>query len=275
MKISAYTYDNFFVHYSLDQNPDPASFAMHAHEQYELFCFLSGNATFWVEGTPYSLSPDDVMLFNIAESHKISVDPNTPYERIAILFTPCFGDQIDPAGQLLLPFTTHGLGKNNILHSSDFASRYWKSCLTNIFSENAKDRRLHILTNLLPLLNEISVAFNCRSEKNDTQNDLPQRVFEFINSNLSSDLSAESVAQEFFISKSFLFSLIRKTTGTTFWSYVTLKRLLKARQLLNIGMKPTKVFSVCGFKDYSTFYRAYVKQFHTSPKQDSENSANA
>ena len=101
MKISSYTYDDFYVHYSLDQKPDPASFTMHAHEQYELFCFLGGSAVFWVEGTPYALSPDDVMLFNIAETHKISVDPDTPYERIAILFTPDFLSQIDPAGRLL------------------------------------------------------------------------------------------------------------------------------------------------------------------------------
>jgi len=268
MKISSYSYENFYVHYSLDQEPDPASFSMHAHEQYELFCFLGGNAVFWVEGTPYRLEPDDVMLFNIAESHRISVDPNTPYERIAILFTPDFLDQIDPACQLLRPFTTHGLGKNNILHPGDFSSRYWKSCLTNIFADDARDRRLRILTNLLPLLNEVNDAFTHRAEKSEAHGDVSQRVFEYINTNLASDLSADVVAKELFISRSVLFSLIRKATGTTFWNYVTIKRLLKAKQLLGGGMKPTKVYAVCGFKDYSTFYRAYFKHFGTSPKQD-------
>ena len=269
MKISSYTYDDFYVHYSLDQKPDPANFSMHAHEQYELFCFLGGNATFWVEGTPYPLSPDDVMLFNIAESHRISVDPDTPYERIALLFTSDFLEKIDPTGQLLRPFTTHGLGKNNILHPSDFGSRYWKNCMTNIFAEQAHDRRLRILTNLLPLLNEVNDAYVHRSEKNEPEDNLSQRIFEYINSNLANDLSADVVAEEFFISRSFLFSLFQKTAGTTFWSYVTIKRLLKAKQLLNDGMRPTKVYAVCGFKDYSTFYRAYCKHFGTSPRQDS------
>ena len=268
VKISAYTYDDFYVHYSLDQKPVPSSFNMHAHEQYELFCFLSGNATFWVEGTPYPLSRDDIMLFNIAESHRIAVDPDMPYERIALLFTPDFLEKIDPTGQLLRPFTTHGLGKNNILHSSDFSNRYWKNCLTNIFAENAQDRRLRILTNLLPLLNEVNDAYVHRSEKQEPEDNLTQRIFEYINSNLSSDLSADMVAAEFFISRSFLFSLFQKTAGTTFWNYITIKRLLKAKQLLNAGIKPTKVYAMCGFKDYSTFYRSYRKQFGTSPRQD-------
>ena len=273
MKISSYTYDDFYVHYSLDQKPNPSSFNMHAHEQYELFCFLGGNATFWVEGTPYPLERDDIMLFNIAESHRISVDPDVPYERIALLFTPDFLEKIDPTGQLLRPFTTHGLGKNNILHSSDFSSRDWKSCLTNIFADNAHDRRLRILTNLLPLLNEVNDAYVHRSEKQETGDNLSQRIFEYINSNLSSDLSADMVAAEFFISRSFLFALFQKTAGTTFWSYITIKRLLKAKQLLIAGMKPTKVYAMCGFKDYSTFYRSYRKHFGTSPKQDSTKAA--
>lgn len=40
---------------STDQNPNPSMYAMHTHDTYEIFCFLSGNAKYFVEGNVYPL----------------------------------------------------------------------------------------------------------------------------------------------------------------------------------------------------------------------------
>ena len=40
-----------------------------------------------------------------------------------------------------------------------------------------------------------------------------------------------------------------------------------AKNFISNGMHPTKVYFECGFKDYSSFYRAYIKKYGTSPSE--------
>ena len=60
----------------------------------------------------------------------------------------------------------------------------------------------------------------------------------------------------------------KEQTGYTIHSYLTEKRLLRARQLLQQGQPVTEVCYLCGYQDYSTFSRAYRKCFGTSPSAE-------
>ena len=93
-----------------------------------------------------------------------------------------------------------------------------------------------------------------------------QRIPRYINNNLATPLALEHLFVRFFISRAQLCRRFRKATGTSVAKYITAKRLIRAQQLIRSGSKPTEVFSVCGFQDYSTFYRAYSKYFGYSPK---------
>ena len=42
--------------------------------------------------------------------------------------------------------------------------------------------------------------------------------------------------------------------------------MIYAKRLLDEGKKPTDVYSLCGYSDYSTFFKAYTKRFGQSPK---------
>jgi AraC-like DNA-binding protein len=50
---------------------------------------------------------------------------------------------------------------------------------------------------------------------------------------------------------------------------VSIKRLLAARAMIQRGEKASQAALVCGFSDYSVFYRAYKNHFGHSPKDDS------
>ena len=47
--------------------------------------------------------------------------------------------------------------------------------------------------------------------------------------------------------------------------YILEKRILAARNLILSGMPATSACMECGFKDYSTFSRAYKKVLHALP----------
>ena len=59
--------------------------------------------------------------------------------------------------------------------------------------------------------------------------------------------------------------LFKQETGTTLASYIAAKRLLYARELLENGCSITEACYNSGFKNYSTFLRAYKKFFQETP----------
>ena len=52
------------------------------------------------------------------------------------------------------------------------------------------------------------------------------------------------------------------------------KRLIIARQNIQNGVPIQTVYQNSGFRDYSNFYRCYIKRFGVSPKKDSANRSN-
>lgn len=60
----------------------------------------------------------------------------------------------------------------------------------------------------------------------------------------------------------------KQETGYTLHNYIVNKRLLMARTLISNGMPVTKAAQESGFAEYSTFSRAYRKQFKTNPSEE-------
>ena len=104
-----------------------------------------------------------------------------------------------------------------------------------------------------------------------TPNDsLSGQIVRYVNSNLFSHLSLQEVADHFYRSRSQISRIFQQATGSTFWEYVSIKRLLAARAMIQRGEKASNAAMVCGFADYSVFYRAYKNRFGHSPREDAD-----
>ena len=62
-------------------------------------------------------------------------------------------------------------------------------------------------------------------------------------------------------------NLFNRHAGTSFYKFVTSLRLAEAKNLMAEGMPMEKIALRVGFGDYSTFYRAFKKEFSISPRQ--------
>ncbi len=80
-------------------------------------------------------------------------------------------------------------------------------------------------------------------------------------------LTLESIVREAAISKSEFCKEFRKTTGYSFHRYLNLCRIHKGAELIQKGNKITAVHALCGYEDYATFYRNFVKIMGVSPAQ--------
>ena len=262
-----------FIHHDVSADPTAEVFPMHAHDQIEIYCFVSGNCKYLVEGSEYFLRPGDIMIMRPSETHNLCVMDNTPYERIVIHIRPEIITAFDPEGVLLKPFFGRPLGQFNQYHSEDFPSDLYMLLMSCFMGESVLGNRLECDTKVFAVLGEIYKAYvakmeNIPSEQTTVSNDNAVKIIKYINDHLFEQLSLKNISEIFYISQSQLNRIFRKATGSPVWEYITIKRLIAARSQIQKGIPAGKVCTICGFKDYSSFYRLYKERFGISPKQD-------
>lgn len=248
---------------SYTEIPDLDMFKMHTHDTHEIYCFLSGNAKYFVEGTVYTLHSGDILIMKTGEAHSLLIDRPTPYERIVINFNEAA--LIDSS---LADFLNNRpLGQGNCYSASVFHNKPWQYYLSRIYSsEDMQKKQLYLNV----LLNELKESTAQIKTVSHPKNSIIE-IIEYINGNLSKELSLDGICARFFISKTNLNRKFKSITGSTVWEYITTKRLILAKQLLSTGIRPTEVFFKCGFNDYCSFFRAYKLKFGVSPKEDYKN----
>ncbi len=244
------------------QNPSLEERKMHSHDNYEVYYLLSGDADFLVEATRYHLHPGDLLLMRKGEVHMFRLRSAAPYERMHVNFD--ISPLLSHLGMtsLLAPFQDRSLGTLNHYPAAHFSSHAFKQDLERICSAKEEEKLLY----LLPLLAEIKNAFETLKENPASAvTDRASAIVSYINKHLSEELSLEELSSRFYLSQTHLNRIFRAATGTTVWQYITIKRLYFAKELLEQGKKPTEVPPLCGFKDYTTFFRAYKKRFGEAP----------
>lgn len=270
-----YTDTTLHLHHQLDDHPKDEDFAMHVHDNYEIMYFVQGTGKYLVEGSVYPLTPGSILLMRPTESHRIKILADVPYERYVIYFYPELMKPADPEGLLLEAFHKYPLGHGNLYLPHEFKEENPIDLIESmcISHKDEQERRLAITTHLFPLLGSIRKAFLQKKEQDrpDSGQGQAEKIIHYVNRHLTDDLSVEVLASRFFLSPSQFSRLFKQATGSSVWAYITIKRLMLARNQIRNGMHPTQACLACGFRDYSAFYRAYTARFRKTPKQDLPN----
>ena len=254
-----------------DETPNNDQFYMHIHEQCEILYFVSGAATYTVETTTRPIVPDTLVLMRPMESHCITILAKEPYERFTLNFSDDLINSVDPEHKLLAPFYDRPLGERNFYRADEFFIPPARILSAMQIKGQRNTDRLSVMTYFHALLGEINRAFD--RKKNDPNPEqtksLAAEASDYINAHLFDNISVQMVADKLFVSVSQLNRRFKKATGFSPWEYIIGKRLATARNLIKSGVPATHAYVQCGFNDYSSFYRLYMKRFGISPKSDS------
>jgi transcriptional regulator GlxA family with amidase domain len=60
-------------------------------------------------------------------------------------------------------------------------------------------------------------------------------IMEYIDRNLDEEIDMDRLSEEFYISKYYMMRLFQRETGETIYNYLTQRRLLRARELMESG----------------------------------------
>lgn len=129
--------------------------------------------------------------------------------------------------------------------------------------------RTHILPRVKAIVSELCMYYDKKYdfEANATDS-VPVKVFKYINRNYLKNITYQTIMDEFFVSKPVINTIVRNYTGKTLREYIEYLRLNDAIRAMDGNKSMKKVAQLSGFSNYSTFYRAYVREFGEPPTKE-------
>lgn len=242
-------------------------FSYHYHDFHKIIVFLSGKVTYHIEGKAYHLKPQDILLVSQGAIHKPEIDSSVPYERYIFWIRD---DIFRP--ELNTCFQRANDRSFNLVRADSALQERLKDLLPEI-EETLKDRHFGdnalkeaLFTQFMVYINRIFLRTSTSPDKKAYSSDSQvEQLLKYINRNLTEDLSIDQLAERFFLSKYHMMRKFKNETGYTIHNYITSKRLLMVRSLISQGNPVLKAAEESGFHDYTTFVRAYKKQFGKAP----------
>lgn len=245
-------------------------FSYHYHDFHKVVIFLSGKVTYHIEGKAYHLKPWDILLVSRHAIHNSEIDASVPYERFILWIKndipnkqllQCFQKASDRSYNLVRLNSSLQEKLKDVLFELEASARseaFGKDILTQaLFQE--------FMVYLNRIFLEKQYIFDKKSYSYDSQ---IANILKYINHHLGEDLSVDALASRHYISKYHLMRKFKEETGYTLHNYVINKRLLQARTLISEGTPILKAAHESGFAEYSTFSRAYRKQFGKAPSEE-------
>lgn len=251
---------------------------VHQHDFYEVYFFINGNIEYSVEGKIFEMKKGDLLLINPLELHQPRIEADqSDYERIVLWINKDFLFSLSSnESSLSRCFDSANPNHSNLLRLPFAAVEQ----LSNMFYELIKEQNdksyasdlacRALLLRILVELNRLSLSYGENHSKESSFSPLILSVLDYINHRYCEKLSLSSIADEFFVSKYYLSHAFNSVVGTSVHRYITLKRLIHAKQMLASGIKPTTVATNCGFSDYAGFYRAFTGEYGITPAQYSK-----
>lgn len=153
--------------------------------------------------------------------------------------------------------------RNNIIDMINAyftASEYWEmEVYSYLFQMISTLARSGIFRKPADLLKEGSTA----KEHYDKFAELLQ----YLEMNFSEPLSLDDASSHVGFSKYHFIRLFKEYTGTTFYEYLTNKRIQHAKELLETNMGITEIAFSCGFNNQTSFCRTFKKEVGCPPTE--------
>lgn len=269
---TGYLNSNFKIFHLVDKGMTPIGF--HFHDFHKILLLMKGNVSYCIEGRTYDLQADDIVFVPAGEVHRPVLHDTAIYERIIIYISKDYlntyrTDNYDLAQCLIEAHQK----QSHVLRVPAFGTTKLGQIVRELEqSLDSNEYANELYHNLLFLefmiqLNRVAIHDGIEYLSNSSSNKKMIDVIDYLNEHLTDDLSIDFLAETFYLSRYHLMHAFKEETGYTIGNYLSTKRLLLARDRIRQGEPITNVCYECGFRNYSTFSRAYKKNFGCSPRE--------
>ena len=248
----------------------------HYHTFHKIIILLAGKAGYAVEGERYELAPGDFVLVGSGSIHRPVVETGDYYERMILYIAPDYlraltvGD-CDPSecfrqAQETFQYVYRDEGGSRV--------RPLFQALAETVRQGGYGAALLAQAQFTELMVEVNRVVRGGHRVGAAGGDSKVvSLLQYLNLHLADPLTIDELAARFYISKYHMMRRFRAETGYTVHAYLTGKRLALAREQIAAGTPILQAASACGFGDYSTFCRAYRRQFGQPPSSARQDAA--
>ena len=249
-----------------------SSVGRHSHSYTEVYLFCEGKVDMEIRGRRHPLHPGDVLVLPPGTEHRAIVrSGETSYRRFVFWLSEGFCETLRAeAGAYLYLFDRAREKRDYVIPMDPLEFNGLRSQLFTLLEELHTDRfgrdaqiGLHVRTLLLTLSRTVWQRDN-RQAKRETRSSY-QLITDYIAENLSGDLSLDALSRELFLNKYHIAHLFQENTGLSVHQYITKKRLAACVDAMQSGQRINDVYHQFGFLNYSSFYRAFLKEYGCSP----------
>ncbi len=250
-------------------------FPLHINKYYEMYVYISGNVSYVVENNCYDLNKGDVILVRPNEIHGPVLHENCQYERFYVLFPKeSFNFLTDD-----IPSPLDAISRNGQTYIVSLPHEERQQMLKTLYevsslSDTQSPDRLKIYSRLIDFLciiNEYLMQPLQEKTQDAIKNTalpiLLQNVLHYINSNLTEIQTVDEIAKHFYISTPYLSSVFKKYIHINIVQYISMKKIARARKLLETDPNITAVCFKSGFNNCSYFIKQFRRYVGMTPKQ--------
>ena len=256
--------EDFEAHHNRD--PYFRTIEFHAHDFLELYLFLDGSVTYYIEDQVYDLCPGDLLIIPPGRMHRpVIANERAAYERMVLWVELDYIARIDSAaGELQAAL--RGIGANgyrvplrgdDLIFAASLFRRIVKMERGGVFTSSAI--RLY--------LKDAFEAYSLVEKEARGETAVIPQVIRYLTEHFREKMRLDDLAARFFISKSYLNRHFKAYTNATVYAYLMALRITHARRMLREGATAAEAGRECGFSDYSTFYKAFKAQTGITPQE--------
>ncbi len=247
-------------------------------DYYQIYYLRTGNFICYQDNKRFSVDEGSIIIksFNNELRFKSNIKPNGKYiktEIIIISIHPSlFKEQKgDDNFYRLFDTTDKSIYTKEELKSFDFNNVIFKNIDKYIAFRLGLVNFQGLVSMLITELNFIFDKTN-HPEYSSNSDEYKVKVFDYISRNFMNDITLESVANKFNVSPFYVEKVTKRFYSHSFYKTIINMRMWHARKMMssNDSCNLSEIAKLCGYIDYSGFYKAYVNFFKVSPKKDLE-----
>lgn len=231
------------------------------HTYNEVMFYMGADTIFLTENGQQQLKNNTLLIVPKETYHFIKLAENYGFLRVKISIPETFVSTL-PIKDLLSQVRVIEKPTENIVTLLNKLQIILKE-------EKNEKNSFHAYSVVLLILSELNLFASAnQSLKTTEEKSILTNIIDYISSHLTDDLTIDVLSKKMNYSQSGITHLFKKELGVSIHKYILMRRLIHARNLIKNNSKISNVHTLCGYNDYSSFYKAYTKYFGYPPSAE-------